>query len=73
MALISSIYKRGDESAAHYKRSKGTRSSNWANVPKNNRQCNKERTTTIINVHQHSYEVKHGYGALVTCLEDLFK
>jgi len=73
MALISSIYKRGDESRAHYVRTKGERSSNWANVPKNNRQCAKERTTTIINPAQHAYEVKHGYGALVTCLEDLFK
>lgn len=73
MALISSIYKRGDESAAHYKRSKGTRSSNWADVPRNKRQCNKERKTTIINLAQHAYECKHGYAPLVTCLEDLFK
>lgn len=67
-SLISSIYKRGDESAAYYKRQRSDRSSNWAHVPKNAKV--KATKPKHINVAQHEWEVKHGYAPLLTRLED---
>lgn len=67
--MITSLYKRGHESASHYKRQKSDRSFNWANVPKNKPSKRSKR----INVWQHQYEVMHGYNAIVNPLEELFK
>lgn len=62
MALISKIYQRGDESNAHYTKGVATRSTNWANVPKNNRLSRKMGKQRSINPHTHVFECKHGYG-----------
>jgi hypothetical protein len=70
MALISSIYKRGDESAAHYKRQRNDRSRNWANDLKNAAAANRERKVTRVNIHTHAYESVHGYAPILTSLED---
>jgi len=67
--MITSLYKRGHESASHYKREKSDRSSNWANVPKNKPSKRSKR----INVMQHQYEVMHGYDMLVNPLEEILK
>ena len=59
MALISKLYQRGDESAAHYVRHKGDRSSNWAHVPKNKRKGKVIR----VNIWTADQESKHGCGS----------
>jgi hypothetical protein len=68
--LISMIYLRGDESAAHYVRTNGDRSSNWANVPRNKRASRKMGKASSINVAQHEWECKHGYGSAFTYIDN---
>jgi hypothetical protein len=61
------IYAWGHTSNAHYKREKSDRPFSWSYVPKNKPSKRMKR----INPQQHTYELAHGCGALISTLEEL--